>query len=198
MEHWSYREMNMKKHKIRRIFFLFLFALVLFIKFLSINQIFAEAEHIVVPFGECYIYNNVSFEITNFSMQTLENFLAMKDYEEIRSEDYSQIAPTNDSYLMLVEVAIENVSKSDISVPIYSLCLTDNVWSNGLDLELFNALNPEISVVLTVAADEKITVTIPYVMYKPQFNDKRWSLVQKNDYYLTVSVYPKFVQMETL
>lgn len=93
--------MNMKKHKIRRIFFLFLFALVLFIKFLSINQIFAEAEHIVVPFGECYIYNNVSFEITNFSMQTLENFLAMKDYEEIRSEDYSQIAPTNDSYLML-------------------------------------------------------------------------------------------------
>lgn len=189
----------MKKHKKWGILGIFiLFALVVFVKSVRINQIFFQAEHIVVPFGECYIYNNVSFEIRDFSMQTLEDFFALKDYDEIRQEDYSQIAPTNEAYLMLVEVLIGNVSNSEISVPIYSLCLTDNVWSNGLDLELFNELNPGMSVALTVPVDKKVTVTIPYIMYKPQFNDYRWSLIQEKDYYLTISIYPKFVQMEAL
>jgi hypothetical protein len=92
---------------------------------------------------------------------------------------------------LLAEVTIKNTTASDNQIPLYTFSPESGVWSNGLDPELFMALNPNTPVKLSLAPGEEKSVVLPYMLYDFQISTHKWLHVDGEKFQLILSLYPQ-------
>jgi hypothetical protein len=100
---------------------------------------------------------------------------------------------TNDEInVMLVEVEVKELKNYDLykDFDIMYSVVESGAWFNGMDRELYLALNGENLENLYDDKQNSTTVILPFTMYKVRFNNRSWKNLDDRDYQLVFNWYP--------
>lgn len=189
----------MKCHKKLTIVILLLtiFIIVCFtINFININKKYPDAQIIKIPFGETLtIDNNLEVKLNSTEYQILYDFFEENKELGINEEIYYSISDPNDAIIFNCEISIKNISDTNQDVELYNLIYGSDIWSNGISLEIFKAMNIGKSFIYTLNPFQEDVVNLPFIMYRLQFSDENWRNVYSDEYSITYSLYPLNVKL---
>lgn len=189
----------MKCHKKLTIVILLLtiFIIVYFtINFININKKYPDAQIIKIPFGETLtIDNNLEVKLNSTEYQILYDFFEENKELGINEEIYYSISDPNDAIIFNCEISIKNISDTKQDIELYNLIYGSDIWSNGISLEIFKAMNIGKSFIYTLNPFQEDVVNLPFIMYRLQFSDENWRNVYSDEYSITYSLYPLNVKL---
>lgn len=189
----------MKCHKKLTIVILLLtiFIIVCFtINFININKKYPDAQIIKIPFGETLtIDNNLEVKLNSTEYQILYDFFEENKELGINEEIYYSISDPNDAIIFNCEISIKNISDTKQDIELYNLIYGSDIWSNGISLEIFKAMNIGKSFIYTLNPFQEDVVNLPFIMYRLQFSDENWRNVYSDEYSITYSLYPLNVKL---
>lgn len=162
-----------------------------------VNRRFAADDRVTVPAGQSYLYGDVAYTIEETNIQTLQAFCDANPDMQIDTAAYTANCTAEEVYLACVSLQVSNPGQQTTQVPLYSLYLSDHVWYNGMDMELFTLLNSGQNILLTLEGGTSVSLQLPYLLYKPQFTEKRWKQADQKEYFLILSTYPACVELCT-
>lgn len=174
--------------------FIAVFVVLLF-RIAWINRLFPPIESVQIQKGEHYTYNGFDMSVMDFKIQRLDQFFQTDKVKELDKSYYIELGSLEDSYVLIVTLAVKNKNGVEARMPFYELSLTDTVWHNDFDLAIFQTLNKDVKIIETMKDQEETTVILPYVLTKAQFSQARWNKVEDNNYYLDIAVYPKHISL---
>ena len=159
-----------------------------FVQIGRVNQMYPNATVAEVTLGETIEYQNVHLTATNMSLAYIDS--VDEDFEVEVTDENGNTLTKKDVRVLLVDLSYQNLSSEKVQIPLFPYTAVCGGWSNGVSQELFSKLNPEKSLMLNLAPQEKTTVTLPYIMYSIQFVPKKWGEIEKYPFELVLSFYP--------
>ncbi len=178
-----------------RIFIILSLLVVLFCSFLiyTVNAKTPPAKEINVAFGEEFIADDLSISAIDFEYISLSKFFEL--YPDVDKKEFEENGEIKTAYILIPTLKIKNMSNNTENCPLYFFTLETNIWSNGIDMEIFLALNPEKSLDTKINPGSEITVKLPYLIHKTQFLEDDWSNVLHDKYAITLSTYPEYIRL---
>lgn len=158
----------------------------------AVNQKYPPAEVVTYGIGDVIEFSEMNMTVTASRIDYAANIV--ENYEvEIFDKNYNLLSE-DECMLLVVDLAIENTTNSEITVPLYVINAESGGWSNGIDATDFRKLNIDLEQpVITISAGETAYVSVPFAMYSIQFKDSAWSAVDSMEYSIVFSVYPVMI-----
>ena len=166
--------------------------------FTVICMFFSIGINMKYPKSEIFTYDlNQEVEISDYSF-IVDNFEVVDyfDFKEIYDIDYSRLdkyVEKENIKVAAVTVVVENTGMEDIVPQIYQLTICSGTYSNGVDLDVFKAMNNDSSAMLAplLRAGESIRIVLPYVIYGTSFQCDEGDPFMNRDFDLIFSIYPQ-------
>lgn len=144
-------------------------------RYYTINKQFPPAEVEKYKFNEDIYIDKIKYTVIKDGIANVEN--------------------SDDSKLYYVKVLIENTDNKDVDVIISDIELRFGNEAYALSLDYLIKFN-NISNVYTMKSGEKISVTIPYDIYKENIPDNNLDNIMDYVKELTFTKYPKKIVVE--
>ncbi len=175
-----------KKFKIYiGIFFIVILTTIIGNRIISLNQQYPPPTHEKSPLKQPMKFNH--FEIKATSFRVINN----TDLLQLGSEFEQFTLGHEDFKCVLTELHIKNISSKNLNIEVFPFTLESIGFSNGINLELFNALNGGDAVMNPeLKPNEEITLQLPFTMIEEQFTKKDWNNVNERTFELVLSLYP--------
>ena len=154
----------------------------------KINERYPAPDVNTGEFNKPYKIMNRDITVKGYAIRELDSLL---DDMELTRKDVS--LNTNDEInVMLVEVEVKELEKYDLYEDfdiMYSVVESD-AWFNGVDREIYIAINGDKLENLYDEKQNSTTVILPFTMYKVRFSNKSWKNLEDKEYNLVFNWYP--------
>ena len=170
------------------------FAIVFVVRFVQVNTKYPAPSYRFVQPGEVETpKSGLEYSVSGAYFASPEEITALYDAIDPDQAIYTRYIPGEQEELLMVELTIHNPTEEEqyFGVPNN---LESGAWKNGVDVPMYNYLNPEAFEPLE--SGESITVKMPFTMSYVQFIPSRWKTVRDRQYNLLLSLYPEKVVME--
>ncbi|WP_071396577.1 hypothetical protein [Bacillus tuaregi] len=129
-----------------------------------------------------------SFEITMLEHKMmdkteLQNFSAV--YGKLFTNEIKDIKS------IVTTINIKNTSNKKMILEVYPFILESKGFSNGVNLDLFMALNTNKTMTPELNAGEEIKLQLPFTLIEKQFTKQDWANVTRREFELVLSLYPE-------
>lgn len=159
-----------------------------------VNQKYPKAAQIDVPQGETLMLEHVEVSASMGQTVFLDDFFSNPSSADLDVKLFSATCPLEEQQMFTYQITLHNTSEEAQKFPLYSFVLSSSIWANGIDMELFRALNTEASLSPTIPAGGDVVLELPFIMCRPQFNEQNWEKAPQQTYWLTYSAYPEYVR----
>lgn len=151
---------------------------------ISVNKKFPKREVLEKNIGEdMKIDEKMTIRVEAIELSNVEK------YNEEITKGIRQLGGR--AKVVVVDALIENCTEEKGSVELYKFVLQNNVWSNGINPELFFVLNLKLSdLQFWLDGKGKINVKLPFVIYDFQIREEQWDDLKEEQFDLVISVYP--------
>ena len=164
------------------------------LKIYAVNQKYPPAEVVAYGIGDVIEFSEMNMTVTASRIDYAANII--DDYEVEIYNKNNNLLSEDECKLLVVDLAIENTTNNEITVPLYVINAESGGWSNGIDATDFRKLNIGLEQpIITISAGETAYVSVPFAMYSIQFKDSAWSAVDSREYSVVFSVYPIMIKV---
>ena len=122
------------------------------------------------------------------------------DREELEKNyaDVLEMGEDRDYKAAFVTATLKNETNKEQKYEVYRLYIeSDDIhYYNGLDMELYTAIEGNPSAEVTLKPKEEITVILPYSVLDLYFEKNQWNTLEENRFYLVEQRYPKKICWE--
>lgn len=182
----------MKKKKIMVIIFILVFAVVFLYRYRSINQQFPNPELREAYIGEVMELEDVTFQLEKVEMLDGKGLHALDPDIVIATDPSGNPFPDEKIRVVLNYIQIKNIGNQQKAVDFSRIKAESGAWGNGINGEIFMALNPGISVQKEIIRPGEVrNVVIPFSMLSTMFKEKDWARIDERVFSTVLSLYPE-------
>lgn len=172
------------KKKVMLLVILILVVAVVISRYIYINNKYPKPIVEEYKLNDAVEYNGVKI--------TAKEFKLIKD-EELRKMDLPEVKVYEEEEMnaAVVTLNIKNDSNETKKIESYVFVLSTINWRNGLNLEMFNAINDGKSeAYLELKPGEEVNSKYSYTMITDQFTKKCWDNIDNEKFKLVLDLYP--------
>ena len=116
-------------------------------------------------------------------------------YEKTVTENIRQLG--GEAKVAIAQIEIDNYSTESRDWMAFECILQNNVWSNGINLDLFYELNPEtFDIECRLDGQSRQNINLPFVIYDFQMKEKQWKKLNASQFELVLSFYPERISIK--
>lgn len=159
------------------------------VKIVQINHKYPQVQIENIPSGEAAeMKDDVSMQILGTKWLTMEE--AQESYGEDFTKSMDDELGEYNYNTVEVKIELKNTTAQEKSVPLYEICIENNIYSNGLAPEVFCSLEGNQEMEVTLSGNETKDITLGYLLYEMRFSKTQWKNRETSDFYLVNQRYP--------
>ena len=182
------------KQKKRRGFIFILSIIVIvcaIIPVIKVNQRYPEPKKVMIEKGI------KGEQKEGFSLTVRETkWLNRKELEENYANTLTMLEK-RDYKAVFVKAILKNETEQEQKFFVYNLYLESDIhFYNGLDMELYTAIEGNPAAEIILKPKEEISMTLPYSISNLYFEKNQWETLEENLFYLVEERYPEKICWE--
>lgn len=167
------------------------------VRFTAVNRRYPKSEEKVYSVGEPVNLGGYTFTLTQMELidgTELEGRVTDVTYAE---DMEGNLYDGERMRVLMAHIQIEKNSDSDEFIDFTRINVESGAWHNGLDAELYMAMNEGISVQkLVLEKGEQCEVILPFSMICDMFKKRGWEKIDEREFSLVFAFYPEKIVMK--
>lgn len=182
----------MKKKKIIVIVLTIVFAAFFLYRYRSLNMQFPNPKLREAYIGEAMEFEEITFELEKVEMLDGKGVNALDSDIVIATDPSGKPFPDEEIRVVLNYIQIKNCGNKQKAVDFSRINAESGAWGNGINGEIFMALNPGVSVQKEVIKPGEVrNVVIPFSMLSTMFKEKDWESIDERVFSTVLNLYPE-------
>ena len=182
----------MKKKKLMVIGLIIAFAVFFLYRYRSLNMQFPNPELREAYIGEVMEFEDVTFELEKVEILDGKDMNAIDPDIVIATDPSGKPFPDEKIRVVLNYIQIKNIGNKQKLVDFSRINAESGAWGNGINGEIFMALNPGVSVQKEIIKPGEVrNVVIPFSMLSTMFKERDWEGIDERVFSTVLNLYPE-------
>lgn len=161
------------------------------VRYYWLNSKYPNPSEISAGFQEPLDLGGYTFELTSWEWGTGEAIKSLlPDYTLIMDEQGKEY-PADKEKVAFATVRITKNDEQDNKLDLTNIAIESGAWHDQWDYVVFEALNGNSSLVLSMDKGESYEIIFPIVLYEFQFHSYQWKNVENREFRIVLNNYPE-------